>query len=705
MGRIIQKNNGKTTVFTTGENFNSLTPITNTYYVGVDLSSGYFEKLNPTGSIINLETAGSTFTGGTVSGTTSFTNGLSANTFSATTYYNLPTDIYVTGGTYDSGTATFRNNIGGTFNVPGFSTGGGIINKTYSELISDINSSLLSPGTYYTITDFQTVYDQPDYFVDGNEKVIITTNSGPIEPIIVLATSVNTISSEAYQPAYPMDKITYDHNFNTTEIMTQPAYGRISERIDEYNNRTDYDHRNIEFKRYQTYIKRDKLTGTISDYNCNDGVIVGVGTLFLSELSEGQIIIFDSKNNFGYDIGVKVIRVVDDLNIEVAVDPDFTSINFTSYTLDYYLSTSVGFFSYKETYVGESIEGEYETHTTFNLDGNTLSNYIGDYSKFFMDTSYGNSGFLLANNVFYDRAYSNKIGDRSYNNTTDSWFVRNTISGRFYNNRMTSGFYSNNIGEYFYDNEIYGQFWRNHIGEEFNNNITRDDFQNNSLGNAFNGNIIDGGFYKNEIGNGFNDNTIAGDFFGNDIGNAFNDNIIGIDFINNNILEYFNNNEISNYFSYNIIGNNFNNNTIKDYFGFGGGDPQGNVIGDNFKTNLIDNNFYNNKIGNKFTDNSLGADFENNNIKNYFIGNTIGANFESNDIGNYFGGIGTGNAISDGFKNNSVITSIVSEDFTINSGASVYQNYNCEIFERQDGGKALSYIDNTPALVITAINV
>ena len=44
MGRIIQKNNGKTTVFTTGENFNSLTPITNTYYVGVDLSSGYFEK-------------------------------------------------------------------------------------------------------------------------------------------------------------------------------------------------------------------------------------------------------------------------------------------------------------------------------------------------------------------------------------------------------------------------------------------------------------------------------------------------------------------------------------------------------------------------------------------------------------------------------------------------------------------------------------
>ena len=67
---------------------------------------------------------GTTFTGGTVTGPTRFTNGLTANTFSATTYYNLPKDIYVTGGTYSSGTATFKNNSGGTFSVNGFSTSG-----------------------------------------------------------------------------------------------------------------------------------------------------------------------------------------------------------------------------------------------------------------------------------------------------------------------------------------------------------------------------------------------------------------------------------------------------------------------------------------------------------------------------------------------------------------------------------------------------
>ena len=61
--------------------------------------------------------------GGTVSGSTNFTNGLTANTISATTYLNLPLDIRVTGGTYSAGTATFTNNTGGTFNVTGFTTG------------------------------------------------------------------------------------------------------------------------------------------------------------------------------------------------------------------------------------------------------------------------------------------------------------------------------------------------------------------------------------------------------------------------------------------------------------------------------------------------------------------------------------------------------------------------------------------------------
>jgi hypothetical protein len=55
--------------------------------------------------------------GGTVTGSTIFTNGLTANTISATTYQNLPTDVRTTGATYSNNTFTFTNNTGGTYSV------------------------------------------------------------------------------------------------------------------------------------------------------------------------------------------------------------------------------------------------------------------------------------------------------------------------------------------------------------------------------------------------------------------------------------------------------------------------------------------------------------------------------------------------------------------------------------------------------------
>jgi hypothetical protein len=101
---------------------------------GGTYSTGTATFTNNTGGTFTVtgfsDGGGGTFTGGTVNGATRFTNGLTANTFSATTYFNLPvnTDVRVTGGTYSSGTATFTNNTGGTFTVTGFSTGGGTFN-------------------------------------------------------------------------------------------------------------------------------------------------------------------------------------------------------------------------------------------------------------------------------------------------------------------------------------------------------------------------------------------------------------------------------------------------------------------------------------------------------------------------------------------------------------------------------------------------
>lgn len=89
---------------------------------GGTYSNGITTFTNNTGGTFTVTGLTTPFTGGTVTGATNFTGGLSANTISATTFFNLPTDIRVTGGTYAAGTATFTNNTGGTFTVTGFSS-------------------------------------------------------------------------------------------------------------------------------------------------------------------------------------------------------------------------------------------------------------------------------------------------------------------------------------------------------------------------------------------------------------------------------------------------------------------------------------------------------------------------------------------------------------------------------------------------------
>lgn len=54
------------------------------------------------------------------------------------------TDVFVTGGTYSAGTATFTNNTGGTFNVTGFYTGGTDLS------ITSVGVSAYTATTIYT---------------------------------------------------------------------------------------------------------------------------------------------------------------------------------------------------------------------------------------------------------------------------------------------------------------------------------------------------------------------------------------------------------------------------------------------------------------------------------------------------------------------------------------------------------------------------
>ena len=80
----------------------------------------------------------------TISATT-----ITANTITATKYVGLPVDVYVTGGTYSNGVSTFTNITGGTFNVSGYTTpftGGTVSGDTVFS--NGLTATTISATTY-----------------------------------------------------------------------------------------------------------------------------------------------------------------------------------------------------------------------------------------------------------------------------------------------------------------------------------------------------------------------------------------------------------------------------------------------------------------------------------------------------------------------------------------------------------------------------
>jgi len=563
---------------------------------------------------------------------------------------------------------------------------GGTISLTYSELVDKITNSLLIPGRFYLMTDYQTCYDQPNY--DNTKNPITTGNymTGNTEPILLLSISTTDFSPTVYSTTHPQDHITYDITWDTTEITSSPAKGRITERIDQYNNRTDYDHRSILFKRYNgySYDEDSPLSGLvgISGLTGTTGVLYGnTGTTFVSNFSTGDIV---SVRNLD-PVFFEIISVESN---SLAIISGVT-INETTDSL-YYFGNDDGIMSYYQPNVKQDEVYEYTTFGDAIDDGGAVNNYIGNYSNLHLE--FGTGDFLLANNVllegsfrnntigngsynntFNDDCDNNQIGDSFYNNSTNDDFDGNIIGENFRNNYITSNFNNNRIGSDFNSNTLLGgSFYRNNIGNDFRDNVyTSGDFQNNEIGNQFNNNKVYNDFYNNDIGNGYYQNEIYSEFYRNLIGNGYNGNTIYSNFYENNIEHVFNNNDIGTNltiglydFSGNKIGNDFNQNAVL-------GDLQYNVIGDDFNNNAVGDKFSYNQIGNLFSNNTIEPDFgfggssnQGNRIGNYFYNNTIGEYFYNNTIPDNF----YNNTIGEFFQWNVVDTYVNNVDFTTNYG-------------------------------------
>ena len=122
-----------------------------------------------------------------VSGNTLISGGLTATTISATTYYNLPTDVRVTGGTYSNGTLVFTNNTGGTFNVTGLYTGGADVFVTGATYSNNTFTYTNNTGGTFNVS-FNTV---TGLTVNGDLTVTGVTSFDTLTATTISATTIS----------------------------------------------------------------------------------------------------------------------------------------------------------------------------------------------------------------------------------------------------------------------------------------------------------------------------------------------------------------------------------------------------------------------------------------------------------------------------------------------------------------------------------
>ena len=533
------------------------------------------------------------------------------------------------------GLAGSSGSSGSSGNGPG---GGSYSEITYNALFTLLTNSELTPGTHYLITDYETCYDRPNYDSYGN--AIISGNyvtSGVVEPLLVLATSTNTLASEANSLTHPKHKIKYDITFNLTEITGSPAKGRIIERIDEKNNRADYDFVNVEFVRYEGYFCETMHLGTINIDGL--GNVTGTNTVFTNDFSVGDIFaVYNENAPIGSFYFYEIESITDNFIMKV-VGVNYIEQTNARYSRGLLLGSGIYMSPFPSNV--PSTTSNQSLYKTFN-DGDNFNTYIGDNLNY--DT------FILSNNVFLNGSYNNNtFGGNSIGNTFDDDMDSNTIGSYCQFNIMTNDFDRNTIGSYMQRNIIDCDMESNRIGNYFQKNMLGDDdgadFDFNLIGEFFQANFI-------TMSNGsFMENTIGRRFYANFINDIFQDNNIVGSFTTNVITNTFEMNTIGNNFDTNVIENNFTMNTIGADFFFN------TIINGTFRSNTTLNNFNNNNINGDFMYNTIGTDFYQNSIQNGFgaeglnpRGNKIGNGFHNNTVGTSF----FNNTIADSFNNNTI---------------------------------------------------
>jgi hypothetical protein len=580
-----------------------------------------------------------------------------------------------------------------TDTIPLYATFSGYLryySVSYSDFLNLVNFSTLESGSVYVINDFRTShYIQYTDAVGDGTGLGESINFGPIEPLVVVATSNSTYNRDVKSLVHPEDEITWIHEVTDREYdhYNNPAgvgRGHIVYRKSAAGNSRDYDFRNVVFYRWNDGSGNYKVVQQIDAPNIFDyKVCKAFEEGWTEPFFKTEVGSFPTLNNglgIPYYLDNLIITTYSTANINrisaahgVTIDVDDFSAN--EFNLLYYTNFSgqndIVTFNKIDGIAFSSISGEFsfnegkiiQSCTISSFSGNKISgindsilgtvssNILVSIQESIIDNlEYNNGNIIQLSNINYfnnnnfnsviSSSFSsftnNDINEVSYNTVgTVSGNIVNTLSGN------TCSQVLDNISVEIKDN-IVTSIYNNKV-DLISENILKSGFFNPIYGATLFGDIyvnIGSGIYQN-VGtmsiffnrvNILYENTGSGAIGANSSDEIWDNELVN-GLIGSNTVKMINTNTIYNSLSYNV-GHSINSNTASNIETNNVSEIENNIlgtfsfnIGNQFKHNSITQSQYNSLIS-----------VTNNNINNFeynvlgFVDTTISNTFSYNSI-------------------------------------------------------------------------
>ncbi len=408
---------------------------------------------------------------------------------------------------------------------------GAYIEVLRSDLKTLKDNAQLQKGSHYKITDFATMYEQRDYTDAETPVETPIVKTADVSPIVVLATSENTLSSFAFQPEFPDDIIQYEIDYITPVTLTETK-GRITYRKDNQGNECNWDFRTVLVKRYM-----DSSENYSSYYDLGFGSAEFLTFASYYSQTFNNRIFHDNILDHGMP-NIVFMEEIQNIDIHAYIE----NVTLLGSAINWNVKYRLINFSHKGNIYNCTFENVVNvTVITSTSSGFNVFHYFQNVSitagNIWRNTINGFSDSILNVSNFTENQIN---GFENCDITSDAYFTGNKINTRFRHNIINLYFAYNNIELIEYSN--FNGFQQNK-GKQ----ILHCEFDEGCYGNDF-------GVYFSFVTVGLN--------FGKDIDNNFGGNKI-LSLNESTIGANFHNNELTNECYGLTIGDNMNNNIIR----------------------------------------------------------------------------------------------------------------------------------------------